>query len=67
MAAIIFDFPLAGAVGLPLAILGLGLGFWRQRRQGLSKTRVAALAGLRSVAMLVLVFMAARPVWVQRV
>lgn len=65
MAAIIFDFPLAGAVGLPLAILGLGLGFWRQRRQGLSKTRVAALAGLRSVAMLVLVFMAARPVWVQ--
>src|SRR5688572_8161215 len=66
MATIAFDFPLAGAVGLPLVIMVLSLALWGHRRRGLARPRMVSLIGLRAVALVVLVFMAARPVWVKK-
>lgn len=66
MGTIQFDFPLAGTIGLPLVSVGLLLVWWGHRRRGRPKSRIAALTGLRTVTMLGLVFMVARPVWVQK-
>ena len=64
-AAIVFEFPLGWLFGLPLGA-ALAFAVWRQRRRGLAASRIAGLAALRGVALLVLVFLAARPVWMTR-
>lgn len=65
IAGITFDFPQGWLLGLPLALI-LAFAAWRQQRQGLSWGRIATLAGLRGIALLVLVFLAARPIWITR-
>jgi uncharacterized membrane protein len=65
IAALLFEFPRGWFLGLPLAAL-LGLMLWRQRRMGLSAGRILALGGLRLLVLSLLVFLAARPVWLQR-
>ena len=64
-AAIIFEFPLGFLLALPLAA-GLAFSVWRQHRRGLLKSRILLLAALRTIAVLALVFLAARPVWVTK-
>ena len=59
-----FDFPLGWQIGLPLSVALLSLTAWRMRRGGLSTARVACLTSLRGIALLLLVFLASRPVWV---
>jgi len=61
-AAIVFDFPEGWLLGLPLA-LALALAVWRQLRGGLSLGRTAGLGALRAIAMVMLIFLAARPAW----
>ena len=63
--AIVFQLPAAWVCLLPLSLL-LGWSMWRQRRRGFSFPRIAALTVLRSVPLLGLVFLAARPVRVGR-
>ena len=65
-AVVIFDFPLGWQVGLPVAAVFLAFTLWLRRRHGLAKSRMAALAGLRAMVLLVLVFLVARPVWLAR-
>src|SRR5438874_1586576 len=60
----VFELPLALAIGAPLAACLLALETWRLARRGFQKKHVAALAGLRACALAVIVFLAARPVWV---
>jgi uncharacterized membrane protein len=64
-AAILFEYPAAWLFALPLAAV-LALAVWRQRRSGLATSRIGGLAALRGIALLVLVFLAARPIWVTR-
>jgi uncharacterized membrane protein len=64
-AAIVFDFPGGWLFALPLGA-ALAFAVWRQRRRGIVGSRIAGLAALRGVALLVLVFLAARPVWMSR-
>ena len=64
-ATILFEFPQAGLFALPLAA-ALAFAIWRQRRRGLAPSRIAGLAALRGVALLVLVFLSARPIWMTR-
>jgi uncharacterized membrane protein len=64
-AAILFEYPAAWFFALPLAAV-LAFAVWRQRRRGLEASRIAALVGLRGIALLVLVFLAARPIWITR-
>ena len=64
-AAILFEFPRGWFCGIPL-LLALVFGAWRQHRRGLVTSRVLALAGLRGLALLPLVALAARPVWLTR-
>ncbi len=64
MAGIFFELPLAWQVGLPgVLLLVLGVA-WLQARLGIPRTRVLALAALRGAALLALVGLVARPVWV---
>ena len=63
---LVFDLPLAGCVGLPLVLLVAGLLLWSRKRRGQSWPRIAATVGLRTAALLLLVGLAARPVWVAR-
>ncbi len=63
---LVFDLPLAGWVGLPLVLLVAGLLLWSRKRGGQSWPRIAATVGLRTAALLLLVGLAARPVWVAR-
>jgi uncharacterized membrane protein len=65
IAAITFEFPQGGLIGLALGA-ALAFAAWRQRRRGLAISRIAALATLRGVALVVLVFLAARPIWMAR-
>jgi uncharacterized membrane protein len=65
IAAIVFEFPLGWLFGLPLGA-GLALAVWRQRRRGLTASRIVGLGALRAIVLLVLVFLAARPVWMTR-
>jgi hypothetical protein len=63
IAGIYFEFPLGWQIGLPLAVLVLAVAAWQHRRRQQPKTSTALLVSLRGVALLVLVFLAARPVW----
>ena len=63
--AIQFEFPAGWFLGLPLGA-ALAFAIWRQRRRGLGGRQLSSLALLRFVALLALVFLAARPVWVAR-
>src|ERR1035437_8808123 len=64
-AAIIFEFPQGWLFALPLGA-GLAFAIWRQHRRGLAASRIVGLGALRATALLVLVFLAARPVWITR-
>jgi uncharacterized membrane protein len=64
-AAILFEFPEGWFFGLPLGA-AVAFAVWRQHRRGLGASRIAALVGLRGIALLVLVFLAARPIWITR-
>lgn len=66
IAAIEFQEPLALALGLPMAAVLVGVTMWRQRRGGTTGTRIAALGLLRGLAMVGLVLLLGRPVWVAR-
>ena len=59
-----FDFALALWIGLPL-LAASGFFFWR-RNASLARPRRIALLVLRMLAMLLLVGLAARPVWVRQ-
>ena len=59
-----FDLPLGWQIGLPVAGAVLALSCWWQWRRGQGWRRMAALTGLRAVVLLLVVFLAARPVWV---
>lgn len=61
-AAITFDFPLGFLFAVPLAA-ALAFAAWRQHQRGLAGLRVAVLSTLRASALAILVFLAARPVW----
>ena len=65
IAAIVFEFPAGWLFGLPLGA-GRVFAIWRQRRRGLAASRIVGLGALRAIALLVLVFLAARPVWMTR-
>ncbi|HWX21076.1 MAG TPA: vWA domain-containing protein [Candidatus Binatia bacterium] len=62
---ILFEFPLGWLCGVPLA-LTLAFAVWRQRRRGVKVSRILALTSLRIAAVLPLVALAARPVWLAR-
>ena len=64
-AAIVFEFPMGWLFALPLGA-ALAFAIWRQHRRGLATSRIAGLGALRVIALLVLVFLAARPVWMSR-
>ena len=63
--AILFEYPPAWLLALPLTA-ALAFAAWRQHRQGVERARILALAALRILVLLVLVFLAARPVWLKR-
>jgi len=64
-AALFFEFPRGWLLGVPLALL-LALTLWRQRRLGLGLPRLVVAGVLRLLVLSVLVFLVARPVWIQR-
>ena len=64
-AAIIFEFPQGWLFAVPLGLL-LAFGVWRQRRRGLPASQMVLLGALRAIALLVLVSLAARPVWMSK-
>ncbi|MCI0748201.1 MAG: VWA domain-containing protein [Verrucomicrobia subdivision 3 bacterium] len=67
MAAIVFEQPLALAFGLPAIVLLLGLALWWQSRSNrTAASRLAVLFSLRSLALIALALLLARPVWVAR-
>jgi uncharacterized membrane protein len=63
MAAIRFELAAAWLMILPLAVVA-SLAIGRERRRGLSGKRIVLLGGLRLLALLPLVFLAARPTWI---
>src|SRR2546421_5307415 len=65
-ASIVFDFPLAWQIGLPVATIALTVATWSRIRRGLAWSRLLALGALRAVALFALVFLAARPVWLAK-
>jgi uncharacterized membrane protein len=65
MDRIAFDFPMGFYAGLPLAAVVLALFAWSQARRGIAKRQVILSVALRAVPLLVLVVLAARPVWVK--
>ncbi len=64
-AAILFEFPQGWLFAFPLAA-ALAFAVWRQRRRGLAISQIGSLAALRGIALLVLVFLVARPIWMTR-
>jgi uncharacterized membrane protein len=64
-AAIAFEFLMGWLLVLPLGV-ALAFAIWRQRQCGVATSRIAGLGVLRAIALLVLVFLAARPVWMTR-
>jgi uncharacterized membrane protein len=64
-AAIIFEFPLALISAIPLG-LAVGFAAWNQHRRGLVWKKILCLAGLRSAALLPLVLLLARPIWLAK-
>ena len=65
MNRIVFDFPPAFYVGLPLAVAALTLSGWSQLRRGIAGRWVFLSAASRGAALLILILLAARPVWVE--
>jgi len=65
IAGVAFEYPQGWLLGLPL-LGALGWMMWRQLRQGLSRSRVLMLGAVRILALLPLVFLAARPLWVAK-
>jgi len=63
--AIFFEFPLAWFLAFPL-LAALALLVWRLRRRGLPAARILTLCALRGLALLVLLVLAARPLWLSR-
>ncbi len=63
-AHLVFGFPLGWQIGLPIAGALLMTMAWSLRQDGLGWGRIAALTGLRGVALLILAFLVARPTWV---
>jgi uncharacterized membrane protein len=57
-----FDLPVVLYAGLPVALLLLTAAAWRLARAGVSPGRVVALLALRGTAVLIVVFVLARPV-----
>src|SRR6185295_272630 len=66
MNTLVFDFPRGWQIGLPLAVLALALAAWTLRRRGLGRGRILAMTALRAVALLALVFLVSRPMWVSK-
>jgi len=64
-AAIEFAFPPGWLLALPLGA-ALAFAMRRQHRGGLATSRIAGLGALRVITLLVLVFLAARPMWMSR-
>lgn len=64
MSSIAFDFPQMLLIGPLLVAALLPWQFWTQRKRGVSVTRAALLASLRGAVLLLLAFLAARPVFV---
>ena len=64
-AAIVFEFPLGWLAVVPVSA-ALAFAVWRQHQRGLSRSRIACLAALRLAAFLPLLFLATRPVWLNR-
>ena len=64
-AAIVFESPAAWLLALPLGAVWL-FALWRQRRAGLTVSRLVGLGALRGVVLLILMFLAARPIWLTR-
>jgi uncharacterized membrane protein len=65
IAAIAFEWPLGWLFILPVGVL-LAFAAGRQQKQGLTSRRAILLGCLRGIALLLLVFLVARPVWVVR-
>lgn len=65
VAAIVFEFAPGLLFAAPLALV-LAFAGWRQRRRGLTWLRVLTLSALRLVALVPLVFLAARPMWIAK-
>src|SRR5512133_317199 len=65
IAALTFEFPQAWLICGPAAA-ALAFGVWRNHRRGLAAPRIAALALLRALALGILVFLVARPVWIAK-
>src|SRR5688572_31674575 len=65
IAAILFEAPAAWWLGLPLAAV-FGFGIWRNVRARMPVNRIVILGGLRAVLLLLLLFLAARPVWIAK-
>lgn len=64
-AAIILEFPLGLFCAVPLG-LAVGFAAWRLHKRGLGWQRVISLTALRTVALLPLVLLVARPIWVAK-
>src|SRR5258706_1829660 len=65
-ASIVFDFPLGWQIGLPLAAVALAFATWSRSKRGMARSRLLGLGALRALALLILVFLAARPVWLAK-
>lgn len=65
-ARFVFDFPLGWQIGLPVVIVALGFVAWSLARRGFATGRIAVLTGVRGAMLCALVFLAARPTWVER-
>jgi uncharacterized membrane protein len=65
MTGLSFEFPLGWLAAVPLAA-ALAVAAWRHYRGGLGPKQVFALTGLRGLALLILVFLATRPMWLSR-
>src|SRR5262245_57607087 len=63
--SIYFDYPQGWYLGLPAALV-VGFAAWRQLKRGLPRSRVIRLAALRTVALVALLILAARPIWVAK-
>lgn len=64
-AAIVFEFPLGWLAAIPVSA-ALAFAAWQQHQRGLSRSRIAYLAVLRLAAFLPLLFLATRPIWLNR-
>src|SRR5205823_5084811 len=65
IARIVFESPLGLLLALPLPLL-LALSIWRQHQRGLARAQIITASGLRAIALIALVLLAARPVWVAK-